>query len=346
MDAQRQTTNQNELIDKLFLGLLGRKPDEEAIEFYSSALARGKISVADLVRNITDSDEFLRSVLRRRDLSVFRTQEVARNSRFSELSVIPEHGALNSFFSTVRSEDFESIYSETLSRSTLPASREYVKLHKERFRETLSFVSSQADDHGFLLEVSTSPYTPFLKRLYRGNVVTADHESIHPGIDNAPVAAINSDLHIAANLNSTGLSQRAKNITKGRGFDLILFCEIIEHLLPSPFDLVRDLGECLRPGGKLLISTPNFFSFDRMIKMMHHQHPNQLLRPGDSFAFGGHHVREYSMDELIEIVKVANLKLCHFGFSACWDSDPVLQDFVDLHPGERSCLMVVCERVT
>jgi 2-polyprenyl-3-methyl-5-hydroxy-6-metoxy-1,4-benzoquinol methylase len=114
--------------------------------------------------------------------------------------------------------------------------------------------------------------------------------------------------------------------------------------LPSPFDLIRDLGECLKPGGKLLISTPNFFSFDRLIKMMHRQHPNQLLRPGDSFAFGGHHVREYSMDELIQIVKEAKLKLRHFGFSDCWDQHTLVQDFVNLHPTERSCLMVVCER--
>jgi SAM-dependent methyltransferase len=335
----------DDLISDVYRALLNRDPDEGAKALYGRTLPSGELRFLDFLRGVAESEEFFKLVLRRRDLSVFSLSEVARNSRYSELSSMPEYEALENDFKSISTDEFEEIFKKAYSSSSLATYREYVTLHKIRFREILSFVSAQSNKGGKMLEVSTSPYTPFVKKYYRGQVVTADHESIHPGKSGSPIPSINSDFHIAVDLNNEKISHLAKDVSKG-GFDLVLFCEIIEHLLPSPFDIVRDLAECLKPGGRLLVTTPNFFSFDRVIKMMHRHHPSILLKPGDSFSFGAHHVREYSMDELIEVVRATGLKLLHFGFSDCWDQEPHVRDFVGLHPSERSCLMLVCERLS
>ncbi len=42
-------------------------------------------------------------------------------------------------------------------------------------------------------------------------------------------------------------------------FDAIISCETIEHL-PNPAAAVRELARCLKPGGRLLLTTPNYMN--------------------------------------------------------------------------------------
>ncbi len=42
-----------------------------------------------------------------------------------------------------------------------------------------------------------------------------------------------------------------------RSFDCVLFCEILEHLLESPDHAVAEMARVIRPGGFLILSTPN-----------------------------------------------------------------------------------------
>jgi SAM-dependent methyltransferase len=46
----------------------------------------------------------------------------------------------------------------------------------------------------------------------------------------------------------------------GSDYDVILFCEILEHLLVDPAPLMDRLKGMLRPGGSLMLTTPNVFS--------------------------------------------------------------------------------------
>ena len=40
-------------------------------------------------------------------------------------------------------------------------------------------------------------------------------------------------------------------------FDVAICTENIEHIL-NDFKLVRDIADCLKPGGRLLLTTPNY----------------------------------------------------------------------------------------
>jgi 2-polyprenyl-3-methyl-5-hydroxy-6-metoxy-1,4-benzoquinol methylase len=52
--------------------------------------------------------------------------------------------------------------------------------------------------------------------------------------------------------------QRLEQFRDGE-FDTVISCETIEHV-PNPPLAIRQLARVLRPGGRLLVTTPNYFS--------------------------------------------------------------------------------------
>src|SRR5690606_24625687 len=54
----------------------------------------------------------------------------------------------------------------------------------------------------------------------------------------------------------TGKVEEIANLLPSESFDVILAGELIEHL-ETPYEFLRDCLALLRPGGKLVLSTPN-----------------------------------------------------------------------------------------
>ncbi len=78
-------------------------------------------------------------------------------------------------------------------------------------------------------------------------------------------------------------------------FDVVLFCEIIEHLLKDPFSVLKEIKRVLKPGGILILTTPNASRLENVAKIV------SGANIYDSYsAFGpyGRHNREYTKDEL------------------------------------------------
>jgi SAM-dependent methyltransferase len=78
-------------------------------------------------------------------------------------------------------------------------------------------------------------------------------------------------------------------------FDCVLFCEILEHLLLSPDRAVGEMARVVRPGGYLVVSTPNATRLPNLF----------LLAQGHSVWAGysengpyGRHNREYTLAEV------------------------------------------------
>lgn len=80
-----------------------------------------------------------------------------------------------------------------------------------------------------------------------------------------------------------------------RKFDLVISFETVEHI-PNYQDLLRNLREKVRPGGRLLISSPN-----RPVTSP--QAPSIFDKPANEF-----HTQEFTINELL-------LELKHAGFS-------------------------------
>ena len=117
-----------------------------------------------------------------------------------------------------------------------------------------------------------------------------------------------SVIDASAAMNATLLPSRRLEIGDGiselpdNSVDLVLFCEIIEHLAFNPIPMWKQIYRVLRPGGRIIITTPN---------SMYHRSVNSLLsRALSGVGFGisvdeimnngtyGHHWKEFSLNEL------------------------------------------------
>ena len=51
-------------------------------------------------------------------------------------------------------------------------------------------------------------------------------------------------------------------------FDVVLYCEIIEHLLMNPVHTLREIHRVLKPNGKLVVTTPNVARLGNVLAMI------------------------------------------------------------------------------
>ncbi|HVG33009.1 MAG TPA: glycosyltransferase [Pyrinomonadaceae bacterium] len=78
--------------------------------------------------------------------------------------------------------------------------------------------------------------------------------------------------------------------------DVVLLCEIIEHLLLDPVHALIESRRVLRPGGRLILTTPNVISLDNVCKLAG---GGNIYDPYSGYGPYGRHNREYNRHELI-----------------------------------------------
>jgi SAM-dependent methyltransferase len=97
-------------------------------------------------------------------------------------------------------------------------------------------------------------------------------------------------------------------------FDVVLCMETIEHLIYSPSHMLAETGRLLRPGGTVLLSTPNAINLNNTIRMIKN-HSIAFYYSG--YGPYGRHNREYTADELRQLVTA-----CGFHVKNIWLENP------------------------
>lgn len=95
-------------------------------------------------------------------------------------------------------------------------------------------------------------------------------------------------------------------------FDLVLFSEVLEHLLGHPRLVLAECARVLRPGGKLLITTPNAVALKRRLTVLTGkptgpalaQLPDLKKQPDAVYHI---HHKEYTQAELRELFQAETL---------------------------------------
>lgn len=83
-------------------------------------------------------------------------------------------------------------------------------------------------------------------------------------------------------------------------FELVIAGEIIEHIFDTDFFL-EEIRRILKPGGKLLISTPNIASLGRRLLLLFGRNPLIELSPNDPESVG--HIRYFTFKTLKIMLK-------------------------------------------
>ena len=87
-------------------------------------------------------------------------------------------------------------------------------------------------------------------------------------------------------------------------FDCVLFCEILEHLLESPDRAVAELARVLRPGGYVIVSTPNATRLTNLYFLLLGHNIWDRYSPNGPY---GRHNREFTLAEVRDLLE-------HHGF--------------------------------
>lgn len=91
-------------------------------------------------------------------------------------------------------------------------------------------------------------------------------------------------------------------------FDMVIMCEVLEHLNFNPLPIFKEIGRILKKGGYIYIATPNLACIDNRIKLLigrsiHHPIQyffDQLDRNKNIIV--SRHWKEYTMSEAIEMI--------------------------------------------
>lgn len=172
----------------------------------------------------------------------------------------------------------------------------YLKNHEYRFRRTISQVlESCGASQGRLLDIGCWP----------------GHLPLYFKFSGWDVSAIDLKPERLGAVTRNGIGVVSQNLNGGQplpypdgAFDCILFTEVVEHLDPAGIPgLLTQLTRILRPGGIMIMTTPNRFSLNRYFF-----NPFRWNQP-EVDAEGHGHWKEYRMSEMRKLFTADGLKL-------------------------------------
>jgi SAM-dependent methyltransferase len=89
-------------------------------------------------------------------------------------------------------------------------------------------------------------------------------------------------------------------------FDVVLFCEMIEHLLMNPLFTLGQIHRVLKPGGVLVVTTPNVARLGNVLAVVNGAN---IYDPYSGFGPYGRHNREYTRHDLHRLLDFAGFDI-------------------------------------
>jgi glycosyltransferase involved in cell wall biosynthesis/SAM-dependent methyltransferase len=89
-------------------------------------------------------------------------------------------------------------------------------------------------------------------------------------------------------------------------FSTVLCCELLEHLFDDPMHLMAEVNRILKPGGHLLLTTPNIVALRGLSAILQGYHPgffHAYIRPAESGEVDARHNREYTPREIHQLLE-------------------------------------------
>jgi SAM-dependent methyltransferase len=209
---------------------------------------------------------------------------------------------------------------------------EYYELHKWRVLEMVNALGYMASKRPVteVLEVGSVFSTKLIKDIFPAIQISTVDKYEHNEIGYLGVYSIKETTkeHFNVDLLIDDLSQM--HLRPDQPFDVVLLCEVIEHLLIHPRKIMEFLFKHLNAGGYLYLTTPNAFDRHKVHRFQKHDNPIPLYPYEYSFSDAHmHHVREFGLSEMLEACRDAGFEIAAFYFSACWETQKDVGSFDD-----------------
>jgi SAM-dependent methyltransferase len=175
---------------------------------------------------------------------------------------------------------------------TDPATRDYLHYHARRYTYLMKWIDRLPGTR--ILDIGPSFQTMLMRSLYANSVVDT------MGFRDERFAARTGEIHIDYDLNDS--ANPACWPVASEPYDLIVMAEVLEHVYTAARPVLQCVGSLLRPGGNLIIQTPNAVNLMRRYSTLLGTNPHSMIReektnPG--------HFCEFTASELEEVVRSA-----------------------------------------
>jgi SAM-dependent methyltransferase len=223
----------------------------------------------------------------------------------------------------------------------------YFAMHRRRYYELFNALACfyrEMKQDARVLELGVSEFLLFYKLFFPGiRLVTADRPLAQHGFAASfCLEKGGAERHYEIDLNREELTPAFGSPPLGR-FDYVVCTEVLEHLIVNPVEFLKSLLSLLSPGGRLYLTTPNFFRHENLEKISRGVNPLMIYPPRGGNMDAHHHFREFAMAELLAFAVEAGGKAIFHCHSGCWDpEEPGAPGFI-AQPERRSNLVLVIE---
>ena len=183
----------------------------------------------------------------------------------------------------------------------------YATADLERFLRTLDLVPTEAQR---ILEIGANPYfNTLLLRRFRSqaSLTLTNYFNGEPSIQRQKISFVGFDdraEEFSADFHNLNIEQHRFPFADGC-FDVVVFCEVLEHLTMDPMAALSEISRTLSENGVLVLTTPNAVRLENVIALLEGRN---LYDPYSAYGPYGRHNREYTRHELHQL-------LIHCGFT-------------------------------
>ncbi len=201
----------------------------------------------------------------------------------------------------------KEIITHYLSKDLDAESRHYISTHAKRFSYLIRFIKSvraSLPNAAVVMDIGPGFFTEILQINLPGDEIHTlgfDHLESRGGHFPAFIQ-IDKDRFSAFDLNN---SQYPEKWIRPAMADIVVMGEVLEHLYTSPVHIFRFISSFMKPGGYLVLGTPNAVALQKRLTLLSGRNPYEQIR--ESRDNPGH-FREYTVPELKQLARDAGLE--------------------------------------
>ncbi|TFH38893.1 MAG: methyltransferase domain-containing protein, partial [Chrysiogenales bacterium] len=186
--------------------------------------------------------------------------------------------------------------------------RNYLNVSLDRFLKTLDLFPEEIGEKSRVLELGANPYfmSLMMKKMYGCRLDFANYfgeERFKKNIEELKSEQFGESYRI--NFRHFNV-ERERFPYRDGSFDLVLFCEIIEHLTMDPVHPLVQINRILDDGGYMIVTTPNVLRHDNLRKLIMGKNVHDHY---SGYGPYGRHNREYTLDELRLLVEALGFRV-------------------------------------
>lgn len=195
----------------------------------------------------------------------------------------------------------------------------YVETHSRRFDQTLRLMP-HLKTGARVLELGAVPYylTILLRKFAGLNVDTLSFFEFETA-ERITHILEHAETHERFEFNYVPINVERDVFPAGdETYDLVLCCELLEHLLINPSHMLYEVHRVLKPEGYLLLTTPNVLRWGNVFSLLQGRNINDCYHGNGIY---GRHNREYSMGEVSQLLEGNGFSVEWVGTRTVYGSD-------------------------